>query len=820
MITRLMLSTAILPIILLAGPTGAQQANAETTTRSIQLSSGPAPVQFAEPNARSTTAPASVPFTISYERRLTIHADRTATDVVTKRIKILAPSAISGLSQQSETYMDGMETLEIVEAFTEKADGTRVRVEPANILTHDAAGGLEATFARDLKQRTVIFPDVEAGDTLVLTRRKEMLSGLFPGQFFYAEAFPRNQPLTSAQIVIDAPVALNLQVRTQGRPLTDQVEDTGTTRRHTVTAMPQEFMLLEERAVTPIDTDPLLLVSTFKSYIEMGEAYAHATLAKARPSPEITALAQEVTRGISDRRQQAMAIDAWMKKNIRYVAVYLGAGRVVPNDAAPVLHNKYGDCKDKATLMSALLAAKGIASEQVLINFGNTYTLPDPPTMAALNHAILYLPEFDLYDDPTAQFASFGVLMPENYDKPVVRISGAGVKLSRTPVMKPQDHVAYAHTSINVAADGTVTGSTTERNTGVFGIILRMGGAKVQNAGSDNAARLQLQSLRTPGSGHYDIGNANETADPSVISSRFTLDGRFSVPAQGGRATMPVGLPLTARPGNFLPGLLAQTHRLPFTCYAGRQVEDIDMTFDPALPMPIVPGPLNVENSGFSYQATFATKDRTLKVHSEFVSLVDHQVCDPAFDARIRGVLGGVVFSDMNAGFEFRHPESTEPKPAAIKIATASGNIPTSSMTVGAAAAPKPSAPSPTGSVSAAAAAPAASAPSTVHRYMVAGQTLRIDFITSINPDCTSVGYATVRPTNQPQHGTLKIENTTGFTTFPADNIRAECNKRRSDGVALTYEPEADYTGSDTIDVDVIFASDSFRKIRYAIEVR
>jgi transglutaminase-like putative cysteine protease len=98
-----------------------------------------------------------------------------------------------------------------------------------------------------------------------------------------------------------------------------------------------------------------------------------------------------------------------MKKNIRYVGVYLAKGRVVPHDAASVLRNKFGDCKDKATLMSALFAAKGIASEHVLINFGDTYTLPEPPTMAALNHSILYLPEFDLYDDPTAQFAAFGV---------------------------------------------------------------------------------------------------------------------------------------------------------------------------------------------------------------------------------------------------------------------------------------------------------------------------------------------------------------------------------------------------------------------------
>jgi transglutaminase-like putative cysteine protease len=91
----------------------------------------------------------------------------------------------------------------------------------------------------------------------------------------------------------------------------------------------------------------------------------------------------------SARRSPERRKSTWMKKNIRYVAVYLALGRVVPNDAASVLSNKFGDCKDKATLMSALLAAKGIASEAVLINFGGTYTLPEPPTMVALNHVIL-----------------------------------------------------------------------------------------------------------------------------------------------------------------------------------------------------------------------------------------------------------------------------------------------------------------------------------------------------------------------------------------------------------------------------------------------
>src|SRR5580704_7291694 len=115
-----------------------------------------------------------------------------------------------------------------------------------------------------------------------------------------------------------------------------------------------------------------------------------------------------------------------MKKNIRYVAVYLALGLVVPNDATTVLQNRYGDCKDKVTLMSALLAAKGIASETALINFGASYTLPEPPTMLSLNHAIVYLPEFDLYDDPTARYAAFGVLAAETYDKPVLVVGASG----------------------------------------------------------------------------------------------------------------------------------------------------------------------------------------------------------------------------------------------------------------------------------------------------------------------------------------------------------------------------------------------------------
>jgi hypothetical protein len=795
---RLRILAAVLPVAILTSPLVLGAADAEPDRAVQTVSQQPAATPVAAPQTTQ------VSYSATYEGHLTVRSDRTAIDLFTRRLKILTPSAISLVSEQSEMFVQGMETLDVVEAYTERPDGTRIAVDPANIITRDAASGMQSTFTRDLKQRTVIFPDVRVGDTLVLTQRKETLRGLFPGQYFYADVFPRNLPIVSAQIVVESPVELDLQVKATGAGLSDQVETVGKVRRHTVTLAPRPFMLPEAGAVAPVDVDPMVLVSTFKSYSELGRAYAAAALAKAAVTPEIAALAEDITRGIDDRRRQAMAIDAWMKKNIRYVAVYLSLGRVVPNDAASVLRNKFGDCKDKATLMSALLAAKGIASEQVLINFGNAYTLPEPPTMVALNHAILYLPEFDLYDDPTASLAGFGVLAAENYDKPVVRVSANGATLARTPAMRSQDHVAQARTTITVAADGTVTGRTVERNAGVFGIALRAAGTAVQNVGSDNAARLQLQSYGTPGSGRIDLGNATEAADPVVVEESFALNGKFKAPDAGGRAVIPVGMPLTVRPGNFLLGALPNNRTRPFACYAGRQIEDIEATFDPALPMPVAPAPVRIDNQGFSYRATYQVEGRTFKVHREFISLVDHQTCEPAFEARIVGDIGAVR-RDVNATYVFQRPVAAAAPPAVTPTLAPTKVSATTGMAPSAPAAP---------------AAPASPQLVEVNRTAAADQKMRLAFFYDINPDCSSSGYAAIRITEPPKHGKITIQHGNGFTNFPENNLRFACNKQRSDGVVIVYEPAPGYTGSDSLNLDTIYPSGSLSRRRYAIDVR
>jgi hypothetical protein len=97
---------------------------------------------------------------------------------------------------------------------------------------------------------------------------------------------------------------------------------------------------------------------------------------------------------------------------------------------------------------------------------------------------------------------------------------------------------------------------------------------------------------------------------------------------------------------------------------------------------------------------------------------------------------------------------------------------------------------------------------------------LRLDFLYSIQPDCSSAGTTTVRIIEQPQHGTLAIETGQGYTSFPKDNQRYDCNTRRSDGTLVFYEPGSGYTGADSVILYVLYPLGAAQTRHYAVEVR
>jgi transglutaminase-like putative cysteine protease len=400
-------------------------------------------------------------------------ADRSLVWEQRSEATLLAPSAVQTLSQ-ARLFVTENQTLEIVEAYTRKADGRVIPVERREIATQDGAIGPVLTFL-DLKVRQVPFREVAVGDTLVLSVCYTEHEHYVPGQYSYFAEAAANGIEQSVNFTLRAPESVPIRHRAHQIAYMEAREGDAVVRRWSGTF---NLAPTTEKGVTDLSFRiPHFAFSTFDSYETIGRAYAEAAAQKMQITPKVKALANEITAGTSDPRAQAEAIFAWVAKNIRYVAVYFGAGRIVPNDADTVLLRGFGDCKDKAAVMGALLAAKDITSEQVLIHSGWAFTLPDPPIQQAFNHVIVYLPSFDRYVDPSSPISTFTSLPPSLAGKPVVRASAPGgvtvAKLAWTPVGTPEQNVARIEARLMISVHGMMSSESVVEGTGEFAQSLR-----------------------------------------------------------------------------------------------------------------------------------------------------------------------------------------------------------------------------------------------------------------------------------------------------------------------------------------------------------
>ncbi|MGA7329532.1 MAG: DUF3857 domain-containing protein [Rhodomicrobium sp.] len=617
----------------------------------LQITTGSAEQE----TAAAVAAQEAPSYTRAAEIKVTVHPDLTATHEKTVRIKILSESGIGENGQQELYYDETVDPVEVDEAYTEKADGTRIAVDPADILTRDQANGLDAVYQRDAKVKTIIFPDLEVGDTLVYRTHSRDIDKRFPGHLFLSYTLPRAVPYASFRLTVELPPELRIKVAVRGE-ITETSEASSNGKR-LVFSYSAPFQEADEaNAVSWLDRDPEIVMTDFADYQQLGESYWTSIRGKAAVTQEIQTLADEIARGIEGKKAQAEAISGWVKKNIRYVLVFFGSGGITPNPAAVVLKNKYGDCKDHMVLMIALLKAKGIAAEPALVNLGNEYKLAALP-VPNFNHVIVYLPEFALYDDPTASSAAFGVLSARTYDKPVLLLSEAGGQLVKTPAMKPDDNVVTAKTVAEVSADGAVTGETSITATGIFASDSRWAALEMQKRGRPKFAEQILRGLKHPGKGAFDRVAPYNFSEPYSLHGTFRLDDKLEVPLKGQR-DIPVGLPIHDNPVDWFFGARVDRRKSDFICDAGKQVSEIEVTFAEGLPLPKPLEPLWVSNSYFSFAEASSVGGRTLHIRWEFTSNVPDQVCASTIEPEI-GPLLKTVARKLNEQMAFEAGSST-----------------------------------------------------------------------------------------------------------------------------------------------------------------
>jgi hypothetical protein len=221
--------------------------------------------------------------------------------------------------------------------------------------------------------------------------------------------------------------------------------------------------------------------NSMDTWQDVGKWYTALTGDRRVSSGEIKQKVADLAGGSADTLGKLRALTSFVQRDIRYVAIEIGIGGYQPHPAANVFSNRYGDCKDKATLLAAMLREIGIDSFYVLVNTRRGVIAPEYPPGLNFNHVILAIalpsdvPAGDLYAllahprygklllfDPTSTMTPLGDLPSYEQANYGMLTAADGGELVRMPLL-PQSVNRLARTArLTLSPDGSITGSVEE----------------------------------------------------------------------------------------------------------------------------------------------------------------------------------------------------------------------------------------------------------------------------------------------------------------------------------------------------------------------
>jgi hypothetical protein len=224
---------------------------------------------------------------------------------------------------------------------------------------------------------------------------------------------------------------------------------------------------------------------SIQSWSDLGVWYDGLTQGKREPSAEIKQKAIELTASASTLFGKMQALASFVQEDIRYVGIELGIGGYQPHPAPEVFAHRYGDCKDKVTLLSTLLQQIGVQSYYLLVNTHRGIVTSGTPANPYFNHAIIAValpgnledPSLEailvhpklgrlLIFDPTNPLTPLGSLSGALQDNYALLVAGEGSELVKLPELPPASNSITRTAKLSLDENGTLSGDVHEVRTG------------------------------------------------------------------------------------------------------------------------------------------------------------------------------------------------------------------------------------------------------------------------------------------------------------------------------------------------------------------
>ncbi len=467
--------------------------------------------------------------------------DGTGTRRSFARIKVQNEAGVQALGQLVLGYNSANEKMSVDAVRVLKADGSVVTATADAVQDLSAPIEREAPIYTDYRQKHITVPGLRPGETLEYEITTAITTALAAGHFWLEYNFTHQAIVLDELLEVSFPAGRTVKIKTRPReegepPLTfEEATENGRQIRRWKSANPTRDEEEEESATPPKQRKKRskghfseVQLTTFQSWAEVGQWYAQLEQERVAPNDAVLAKSRELTAGLSTDPEKVEGLYNFVARNFRYVSLSFGVGRYQPHAAADVLSNQYGDCKDKHTLLAALLEATGLRAWPVLINSQRKID-EEMPSPSQFDHVISAVPLGDQlwWMDTTTEVAPFRLLSANLRKKQalVIPSDGSVPRLIETPADPPFTSTQHVEIDGAISELGKLDAKVT--------YLLR----------GDGELPLRMAFRRTPQGRWKDVGQMVAYSDglggqvtdvtpsePADTAAPFRLEYRVSIP--------------------------------------------------------------------------------------------------------------------------------------------------------------------------------------------------------------------------------------------------------------------------------------------------
>ena len=366
-------------------------------------------------------------------------------------------------------------------------------------------------------------------------------------------------------------------------------------------------------------------------WARIGNWYTGLAAPRSEGGADLAATARSVA-GDGDFMARLSRIADFMQQQIRYVGIEIGIGGLQPHSAEDIFRSRYGDCKDKATLMITMLDAVGIRSTWVPVDDRRGVVDPAAPSMIG-NHMIMAIEIPKGYDnprlqavvraksgkrylifDPTQEYVPVGQLPPYEQGSWGLLADGPDSQIIQLPVLAPASDTTSRTATLQISADGTLSGNIS---------VLRYGARAWEmrdrlTMDSDKEQRELVERSLQRDFSTFTLGT-EKAAHIRDLDTPLEMDYSVTAPLYAKEA----GNLLLVRPrvvGTDADGLDDKPRSVPISFEGvGTWRDDFDFKLPPGYAVDDVPDPVNVDVGFATYHSEVKAEAGELHYKREYV---------------------------------------------------------------------------------------------------------------------------------------------------------------------------------------------------------